>query len=89
MAEGEGFEPSIRFPVYTLSKRAPSAARPPLLAALAEARLRALARSRQVMPTRAGFFKPPSRRHALLYSANNLHKPVYLMEVDQFRNMRN
>ena len=30
LAEGEGFEPSIRFPVYTLSKRAPSAARPPL-----------------------------------------------------------
>src|SRR5262249_50054653 len=29
-AEGEGFEPSIRFPVYTLSKRAPSATRPPL-----------------------------------------------------------
>ena len=27
LAEGEGFEPSIRFPVYTLSKRAPSAAR--------------------------------------------------------------
>src|SRR5215469_13073405 len=26
MAEREGFEPSIRFPVYTLSKRAPSAA---------------------------------------------------------------
>ena len=31
MAEGEGFEPSIRFPAYTLSKRAPSATRPPLL----------------------------------------------------------
>jgi hypothetical protein len=30
MAEGEGFEPSIRFPAYTLSKRAPSATRPPL-----------------------------------------------------------
>ena len=25
-----GFEPTIRFPVYTLSKRAPSATRPPL-----------------------------------------------------------
>ncbi len=25
-----GFEPTIRFPVYTLSKRAPSTARPPL-----------------------------------------------------------
>src|SRR5215475_4054437 len=30
MAEREGFEPSIRFPVYTLSKRAPSATRPSL-----------------------------------------------------------
>ena len=30
MAEGEGFEPSIRFPVYTLSRRAPSTTRPPL-----------------------------------------------------------
>ena len=26
-AESEGFEPSIQFPVYTLSKRAPSATR--------------------------------------------------------------
>ena len=31
MAEREGFEPSKRFPVYTLSKRAPSTTRPPLL----------------------------------------------------------
>ena len=30
LAEREGFEPSIRFPAYTLSKRAPSATRPPL-----------------------------------------------------------
>jgi hypothetical protein len=30
MAEGVGFEPTIRFPVYTLSRRAPSTARPPL-----------------------------------------------------------
>ena len=30
LAEGAGFEPAIRFPVYTLSKRAPSATRPPL-----------------------------------------------------------
>jgi catechol 2,3-dioxygenase-like lactoylglutathione lyase family enzyme len=32
VAEGVGFEPTIRFPVYTLSKRAPSATRPPLRA---------------------------------------------------------
>jgi hypothetical protein len=31
LAEGVGFEPTIRFPVYTLSKRAPSATRPSLL----------------------------------------------------------
>ena len=30
LAEGAGFEPAIRFPAYTLSKRAPSATRPPL-----------------------------------------------------------
>ena len=30
MAEREGFEPSLQFPVNTLSKRAPSATRPPL-----------------------------------------------------------
>jgi hypothetical protein len=34
VAEGVGFEPTIRFPVYTLSKRAPSATRPSLRAAL-------------------------------------------------------
>jgi hypothetical protein len=32
LAEGVGFEPTIRFPVYTLSKRAPSATRPSLRA---------------------------------------------------------
>jgi hypothetical protein len=31
LAEREGFEPSIEFPLYTLSKRAPSATRPSLL----------------------------------------------------------
>jgi hypothetical protein len=30
LAEGAGFEPAIRFPAYTLSRRAPSTARPPL-----------------------------------------------------------
>ena len=30
MAERMGFEPMIRFPIYTLSKRAPSTTRPPL-----------------------------------------------------------
>jgi hypothetical protein len=31
LAEREGFEPSIRLPVYTRSRRAPSTTRPPLL----------------------------------------------------------
>ena len=30
LAERAGFEPAIRFPVYTLSRRAPSTTRPPL-----------------------------------------------------------
>ena len=30
LAEGAGFEPAIPFPVYTLSRRAPSTTRPPL-----------------------------------------------------------
>ena len=34
LAEGAGFEPAIRFPVYTLSRRAPSTTRPPLPPAL-------------------------------------------------------
>ena len=31
MAERQGFEPWRRFPAYTLSRRAPSTTRPPLL----------------------------------------------------------
>ena len=38
MAEGEGFEPSIRLPAYTLSKRAPSATRPPLRRSFSDGR---------------------------------------------------
>jgi hypothetical protein len=33
VAEGAGFEPAIEFPLYTLSRRAPSTTRPPLHAA--------------------------------------------------------
>src|SRR5215467_2205146 len=40
MAEGVGFEPTLRFPVNTLSKRAPSATRPPLRTALPGRRTR-------------------------------------------------
>ena len=46
LAEGEGFEPSIRFPVYTLSKRAPSATRPPLLIGIFQPRGRSFRGSR-------------------------------------------
>jgi hypothetical protein len=31
LADREGFEPSLEFPLNTLSKRAPSATRPPVL----------------------------------------------------------
>ena len=34
MADSEGFEPSRRFPAYTLSRRAPSTTRPTVLKAL-------------------------------------------------------
>src|ERR1044071_8523646 len=40
LAEGAGFEPAIRFPVYTLSRRAPSTTRPPLHAGFFAARRR-------------------------------------------------
>src|SRR5262245_58854179 len=40
MAEREGFEPSIEFPLYTLSKRAPSTTRPSLRFRKARASLR-------------------------------------------------
>ena len=40
LAEREGFEPSIEFPLYTLSKRAPSATRPSLRGVLARQVLR-------------------------------------------------
>ena len=46
MAEGAGFEPAIRFPIYTLSRRAPSTTRPPLRRAdrhIASVRLHATA----------------------------------------------
>jgi hypothetical protein len=47
LAEGEGFEPSIRFPVYTRSRRAPSTARPPLRTVPMYRRSPAFARLRQ------------------------------------------
>ena len=46
VAEGVGFEPTLRFPVNTLSKRAPSATRPPLLSSRNGARLLTARRAR-------------------------------------------
>lgn len=48
LADREGFEPSIRFPVYTLSRRAPSTTRPPV--------------RRAAYDRRAGDFQGPIRR---------------------------
>src|SRR6266852_9852419 len=58
VAEGVGFEPTLRFPVNTLSKRAPSATRPPLRTALP--RWRTHPRARQHAPKVAIF--PAMRR---------------------------
>src|SRR5271170_336516 len=54
MAEGAGFEPAIRFPVYTLSRRAPSTARPPLRLALRLRRAKARRIAPGARPTQAG-----------------------------------
>gem|GEM_PF-4487167 len=45
MADGVGFEPTRRFPAYTLSRRAPSTTRPPVLACREEGPPRAKART--------------------------------------------
>src|SRR6185312_14986767 len=64
LAEREGFEPSIRFPVYTLSKRAPSATRPPLHPADASRAARPIDRDphrpsrARFMAVRGSFCKP-------------------------------
>src|ERR1700736_2940692 len=46
MAEGAGFEPAIRFPAYTLSRRAPSTTRPPLRGPHSRVRLAVLSSRR-------------------------------------------
>src|SRR5262245_45664114 len=56
MAEGVGFEPTLRFPVNTLSKRAPSATRPPLLIGAAIAPVYIKCSTRAV----ALYHRPPS-----------------------------
>ena len=40
LAERAGFEPAIAFPLYTLSRRAPSTTRTPLLPLLRTAKIR-------------------------------------------------
>jgi hypothetical protein len=44
LAEGAGFEPAMELPPYTLSRRAPSTARPPLRAVLLRGGRRRLAK---------------------------------------------
>ena len=51
LAEEAGFEPAIRFPVYTLSRRAPSTTRPPLRAGF---------RPRRSLQTRAHYIQTPA-----------------------------
>jgi DNA-binding beta-propeller fold protein YncE len=66
MAEREGFEPSIEFPLYTLSKRAPSTTRPSLrLAGSHQNNMRAARDSRIENVARS----PISRRTLLLSPA--------------------
>ncbi len=64
LAEGAGFEPAIRFPVYTLSRRAPSTARPPLRRAL-----HGTARARAIAPAAA-------RAQAILQVRNAGSRPI-------------
>src|SRR6185312_14860176 len=56
LAEGVGFEPTLRLPVNTLSKRAPSTARPPLRDASIGARGPTVGRARSLT-------EPPCRRN--------------------------
>jgi hypothetical protein len=54
LAEGAGFEPAIRFPAYTLSRRAPSTARPPLRLALRSRSAKARRIAPGARPAQAG-----------------------------------
>ena len=56
MAERVGFEPTIRVNVYTLSKRAPSATRPPLLA-LASKNINPVPRNLAGLPPKPGPYR--------------------------------
>src|SRR5271157_5060907 len=72
LAEGVGFEPTIRFPVYTLSRRAPSTTRPPLRSFSRHLRFRIfrLEPTRTKMARRAN---PPGRSVS--------HRPVAFCEL--------
>ena len=54
LAEREGFEPSIRLTVYTLSRRAPSATRPPLQIVFQCPNVPVVARRKALMRSRSG-----------------------------------
>src|SRR4051812_49675319 len=66
VAEGAGFEPAIPFPVYTLSRRAPSTTRPPLRIPLVRQMAGALRRGSEghytTQSPRARRANPPDRQ---------------------------
>jgi hypothetical protein len=64
MAERQGFEPWIEFPLYTLSKRAPSATRPSLRIEDAGGRMSIVTYAAQQNPGAA-----PPVTAAVLYSS--------------------
>src|SRR3974377_515657 len=69
----------------------PPATPPPPLPRAAQKRAQALrpAKDKSCRHDRAFSSRHRAAAPLTLYSANNLHKPVYLMEIDQFRNVRN
>ena len=62
LAEREGFEPSRRFPAYTLSRRAPSTTRPPLRISVRRASTR---------PCRPLSRRPPCRKFVRRVAAHS------------------
>ena len=60
LAERVGFEPTIRFPVYTLSKRAPSTARPSLQ----------LGKNRIESPAQTVVYHPGGESHGIVVEAS-------------------
>ncbi len=62
LAEGVGFEPTIRFPVYTLSRRAPSTTRPPLRKLPTSPSRKSRQEMTSIATASGSFSLPPTRR---------------------------